>query len=626
MKSQPASGLLGQLRSGMRSRILTDEPRLLNELVRQAGLDQPARRRIAAAAAGLVREVRAEGRHPLMESFLAEYSLSTSEGVGLMCLAEALLRVPDAETIDDLIRDKIEPSDWGAHLGKSSSSMINASTWALMLTGRLLDEDAAEGPAGALRGLIRRLGEPVVRVAVAQAMKALGQQFVLGQTIEEALQRGQPMLARGYTYSYDMLGEAARTAADAARYQESYAGALQALRQACGADIRSNPGISVKLSALHPRFEYPQRGRVMTELVPRVARLARLARDANMGFSIDAEEADRLDLSLDVIEAVLSDPALAGWDGFGVVVQAYGRRAADVLDWLHALAGSLDRRLMVRLVKGAYWDSEIKHAQELGLEGFPVFTRKVHSDVSYIACARKLLSMTERIYPQFATHNAHTCAAVLAMGDDRNRFEFQRLHGMGEALHRILRARSGTRCRIYAPVGAHRDLLAYLVRRLLENGANSSFVNQIVDDRIAPEVIARDPFDALAAQGVTSNPSITLPTDLFEPGRRNARGWNLDDPLDQQALLEAREAFREHQWQAAPLLANDIGGASPAGKAASIRNPADSADTVGWVTPASPTDVRAALQAAVVGFDEWTLRPGAQRAAILRKVAELYEE
>ena len=614
--------------SKLRGGTSSDETALLAELVRLAGLEQAARERISAQAAALVRSVRAEARHSLMEGFLAEYGLSTAEGVGLMCLAEALLRVPDAETIDDLIRDKIEPSDWGAHLGRSSSSLINASTWALMLTGRLLDDDTEDRPAGALRGLIRRLGEPVVRVAVAQAMKALGQQFVLGQTIGEAVRRGQAMLARGHTYSYDMLGEAARTSADAVRYQHSYANALMTLKPGCGADIRTNPGISVKLSALHPRYEYGQRERVMAELVPRVLQLARLARDGRMGLNIDAEEADRLELSLDIIEVVLADPGLAGWDGFGVVVQAYGKRARDVLDWLHALARRLDRRIMVRLVKGAYWDGEIKHAQELGLAGFPVFTRKIHTDVSYIACARKLLQMTDRIYPQFATHNAHTCEAVLAMTTDRSGFEFQRLHGMGEALHRILMAQSGMRCRIYAPVGAHRDLLAYLVRRLLENGANSSFVNQIADERVAPEAIARDPFEVLAAQGGSPNPAIAAPPALFEPVRRNSRGRDLNDPRDVAELEEQRSAFRSHRWQAAAMIAPGHGNATPppSGPAAEIRNPADPSDTVGKVTQASEAQVAAALAASPEGFWHWTQRPVNERAATLRQAAVLFEQ
>ena len=621
------SSRLDRLRLQIRARTVGDEAQLLRGLVDEARLDPGARRRIDASALALVRGVRAEGGQPLMESFLAEYGLSTSEGVGLMCLAEALLRVPDAQTIDDLIRDKIEPSDWGAHLGRSSSPLVNASTWALMLTGRLLDEDAQAGPVGALRGLVRRLGEPVVRLAVAQAMKALGQQFVLGQTIGDAIRRGQPMREQGCTYSYDMLGEAARTAADAARYQQSYAQALAALEPGCGADIRANPGISVKLSALHPRYEYLQRKRVMAEMVPRVLELAMIARNANMGFNIDAEEADRLELSLDVVEAVLSAPALAGWDGFGVVVQAYGKRAPAVLDWLHALAAARDRRIMVRLVKGAYWDSEIKRAQELGLCDFPVFTRKVHTDISYVACARKLLSMTDRIYPQFATHNAHTCAAVLAMADDRASFEFQRLHGMGEALHRLVMARAGTRCRIYAPVGAHRDLLAYLVRRLLENGANSSFVNQIADERVAPEAIARDPLDAATANGLTPNPAIVAPPALFRPLRENSRGWNPNDVIDVDGVVAERERFRQHRWSAAPMLAADAGhGPRLTGAAAREQcNPADPADIVGTVADALPQQVAMALAAAGEGFRDWGALAASRRAAILRRAAGLYE-
>ncbi|MGA1235098.1 MAG: proline dehydrogenase family protein, partial [Lutimaribacter sp.] len=372
---------------------------------------------------------------------------------------------------------------WGAHLGRSSSSLVNASTWALMLTGKVLQDEQSPGLVHVLHGAIKRLGEPVIRSAVARAMKELGQQFVLGQTISEALKRGQARAKQGYTYSYDMLGEAALTARDAASYHAAYADAIAQLAGQCASeDIRANPGISIKLSAIHPRYEEGQKARVMAELVPATLELALMARKAGMGLNIDAEEADRLDLSLDVIEAVLRDPRLAGWDGFGVVVQAYGKRAPEVLDWLYALAECLDRKIMVRLVKGAYWDSEIKHAQVEGLKTFPVYTRKVATDVSYLCCASKLLGMTDRIYPQFATHNAHTVAAILEMAADQtDSFEFQRLHGMGEALHDMVRKTAQTRCRIYAPVGAHRDLLAYLVRRLLENGANSSFVNQIVD-------------------------------------------------------------------------------------------------------------------------------------------------
>ncbi|MEM7020338.1 MAG: proline dehydrogenase family protein, partial [Pseudomonadota bacterium] len=475
--------------------MLADESRVLEILISQAELGDAQRIAISSSAAQLVSDIRNSSDPSLMEAFLAEYGLSTDEGIALMCLAEALLRVPDSDTIDTLIEDKIAPSDWGKHLGHSSSSLVNASTWALMLTGRVL-EDGEDSVFGYLRSAIKRLGEPLIRTAVGQAMKEMGRQFVLGQDIHEAMQEDKDLEENGFTYSYDMLGEAARTDSDAKRYHLSYAEAINGLAKACTAsDIRANPGISVKLSALHPRYEANKSARVIDELVPRTRSLALLAKSAGMGFNIDAEEADRLDLSLDVIESVLSDPSLAGWDGFGVVVQAYSQRASFVIDWLYDLACRLDRRIMVRLVKGAYWDSEIKRAQTLGLNGFPVFTKKASTDVSYIANARKLLNMTDRIYPQFATHNAHTVSAILEIGKERlDKFEFQRLHGMGETLHGLVKSKNQTRCRIYAPVGAHRDLLAYLVRRLLENGANSSFVNQIVDEDISPKEIASDPF------------------------------------------------------------------------------------------------------------------------------------
>ena len=469
---------------------LAPEAPLLAALTATAALSPADRAAIAAHAADLVRQIRAASHPGLMEVFLAEYGLSTDEGIALMCLAEALLRVPDEDTMDALIEDKIAPSDWGRHLGHSASPLVNASTWALLLTGRVLD-DRKPGLAGALRGAVRRLGEPVIRAAVARAMREMGRQFVLGETIASAMTRARDMESKGFTYSYDMLGEAARSDADARAYHLSYSRAISAIAAACThGTVAENPGISVKLSALHPRYEEAQKARVMAELVPRVTALAQLAKSANMGFNIDAEEADRLTLSLDVIEAVLSDPSLKGWHGFGIVVQAYGKRAPRVIDHLHALATRLDRKIMIRLVKGAYWDAEIKRAQVEGLTDFPVFTRKQATDISYIGNARKLLTLTDRIYPQFATHNAHTVAAVLHMARDMGLgpedYEFQRLHGMGETLHSLVLHAEGTRCRIYAPVGAHEDLLAYLVRRLLENGANSSFVNQIVDETIPP--------------------------------------------------------------------------------------------------------------------------------------------
>jgi RHH-type proline utilization regulon transcriptional repressor/proline dehydrogenase/delta 1-pyrroline-5-carboxylate dehydrogenase len=603
-------------RTAIRKAYLQGEAACLSALADRAPVNRAIRLQAHARATALVEDIRAEGRPGLMESFLAEYGLSTDEGVALMCLAEALLRVPDAYTMDALIEDKIAPSEWGRHLGHSSSPLVNASTWALMLTGRVLKEDEGDGIAATLHGAIRRLGEPVIRTAVHRAIREMGHQFVLGRTIAEALERGRGLAKKGYTFSYDMLGEAAMTDADARAYGEAYASAIRALAAECTTgDIRRNPGISVKLSALHPRYETAQRDRVMRELVPVVRRLARAAAKAGMGFNIDAEEADRLDLSLDVIEAVLRDPDLAGWDGFGVVVQAYGKRAPYVLDWLHALAEGLDRRIMVRLVKGAYWDAEIKKAQVLGLADFPVYTRKAATDVSYLHCARMLLDRTDRIYPQFATHNAHTVAAILEMADDRGAFEFQRLQGMGEALHARVLAGEGTRCRIYAPVGTHRDLLAYLVRRLLENGANSSFVNQIVDEDVPADEVAADPFDALdAASGRPA--AVDHPSAIFGPDRTNSKGWDVRSEVDLAEIEAARAQWRTHRWTAGPMIA----GAVADGVVETVVNPADHGDTVGLLTLATQEDVDSALAAA----RPWDA-PAAKRADVLRRVADLYE-
>ncbi|MFN3549702.1 MAG: bifunctional proline dehydrogenase/L-glutamate gamma-semialdehyde dehydrogenase PutA [Mesorhizobium sp.] len=610
------------LRDAIRSHYLPDEAATLANLVAAAGLSEARRAEISARAAGLVRIVRSSSDRQLMEVFLSEYGLSTREGVALMCLAEALLRVPDAETMDDLIRDKIAPHDWSAHSGESASMFVNASTWALMLTGRVLDE--GEGAIErTLRAMVRRLGEPVIRTAVSAAMREMGEQFVLGRTIDEAVRRGRDYTRKGYLYSYDMLGEAARTEGDALRYHRAYADAIASLtKTATGNEVRRNPGISVKLSAIHPRYEQAQKARMLPVMVERLTSLCLAARDARMGLNIDAEEADRLDLSLDVIEETLSNPALAGWEGFGVVVQAYGPRAPFVIDWLHALAERLDRRIMVRLVKGAYWDTEIKRAQTLGLPGYPVFTRKPNTDVSYIACARKLLGMTDRIYPQFATHNAHTVSAILEMADDNHAFEFQRLHGMGEALHEAVRKAEGTHCRIYAPVGAHSDLLAYLVRRLLENGANSSFVHQIVDEDVSAEVIARDPFEVVATQGPAHNPAIPMPSGIFGAGRKAARGWDITDPVTIAALDEARAPFMTGSaWTARPMTPT----AGEGGLARVIVNPAKPAEAVGTVVEADAALAREAVRIGVAAQAGWAATPVTERAAMLLRAADLYE-
>ncbi|MDO5612490.1 MAG: bifunctional proline dehydrogenase/L-glutamate gamma-semialdehyde dehydrogenase PutA [Paracoccus sp. (in: a-proteobacteria)] len=586
-----------------------DEPALLDDLIARAALPADLRARISARGADLVRRIRAEAKPTLMEHFLAEYGLSTREGVALMCLAEAMLRVPDASTIDALIEDKIAPSDWGRHLGSASSSLVNASTWALMLTGKVLDDDQP-GIAGTLRGAIRRLGEPVIRTAVGRAMREMGRQFVLGQTITDALTRARSREAQGFTYSYDMLGEAAMTADDAARYARDYADAIAAIARACDkGSVQANPGISIKLSALHPRYEVAQEPRVMAELVPVVLRLAQQARAAGMGLNIDAEEQDRLVLSLRVIRAVLADPSLAGWDGFGVVVQAYGKRAGQVIDWLHATATRLDRRIMVRLVKGAYWDTEIKRAQVEGLPGFALFTSKTATDVSYIALAKRLLGYADRIYPQFATHNAHTVAAVLEMAGD-TAFEFQRLHGMGERLHDIVLAETGGRCRIYAPVGAHRDLLAYLVRRLLENGANSSFVHQIVDETVSPDTIAADPFAALADARPPA--SLRAPDAIFGAERCNSAGFDLTDA---DTLARINAACDVAIPDAAPVTV------TPAqGQPRPVVNPATGA-VVAQVQDATADQAAQAIADA----RPWDAAP-ADRAAVLRRAADLYQE
>ncbi len=615
------------LREKIRLNYLADEALVLKHLVDGAGLSEQLRQKISDTAAAYIKTLRQSGVPSMMENFLAEYGLSTKEGVALMCLAEALLRVPDAYTIDELIEDKISHGNWGQHLGHSGSPLVNASTWALLLTGKLMAADDEGRMRFTLQGLVKRLGEPVVRTAVAQSMKELGRHFVLGTSIEKAMLRARTLEDKSYTYSYDMLGEAARTEADARRYHLSYSDAITALSVACThADIRQNPGISVKLSALHPRYEIAQHQAVMDELVARTSSLAMLARSANMGFNIDAEEADRLDLSLEVIEQVLSNPALKNWDGFGVVVQAFSRQASQVVDWLYALAEKLDRKIMIRLVKGAYWDTEIKRAQVLGLSDYPVFTRKANTDICYLTCSKKLLSMTDRIYPQFATHNAHSVAAVLefarTMDIDHQQFEFQRLHGMGEALHDYVVKQQKARCRIYAPVGEHQDLLAYLVRRLLENGANSSFVNQIVDTSISPEEIAADPISQWQALGDSiRNPNIELPINIYGDSRLNSKGWDITDLHTLQDVNQKRTLFAQSRWQCKAV----IGKETEKRESLLVYNPADPTDCVGEVRYAAAIDVQAAIEYAKKTLPVWQSKDVAERANTLRRIADNYE-
>ena len=603
------------LRAAIDAAYLADENAVIPALADFAALSPTDRQSITQQGAALVEQIRASSDPGLMEVFLAEYGLSTDEGIALMCLAEALLRVPDASTIDALIEDKIAPSDWGKHLGASSSSLVNASTWALLLTGRVLDDD--RGLAQPLRSALKRVGEPIIRAAVARAMREMGRQFVLGENITSAMKRAAGMEEIGFTYSYDMLGEAARTERGAKGYHLAYSRAISAIADSCNHDtVAENPGISVKLSALHPRYEEAQRDRVMADLVPRLRSLAMLAKSAGQGFNVDAEEADRLSLSLDVIDAVVSDPALDDWDGFGVVVQAYGPRASYVIDWLADLAKRTHRKIMVRLVKGAYWDAEVKRAQVLGLDGFPVFIAKAHTDVSYIANARKLLGLTDHLYPQFATHNAHTVAAVLHMARDlpKDTFEFQRLHGMGELLHKIVLKDNGTRCRIYAPVGAHEDLLAYLVRRLLENGANSSFVNQIVDEDVPADVVAADPFT-----NIGTFPNLAKGPALFAPQRANSKGWDITHRPTLETLDAATKPLRNQQWQAAPLLVSGQKNAETNARA--VYNPANPDDTVGHINWATSGDATTAITQA----QTWAASP-TDRAATLRRIATAFEE
>ena len=611
---------LDELRRRIRALTRAEEDESIARLVGEAGLDAADRAAIGQRAAALVEAVRESPSGNMLEGFLAEYALSTQEGVALMCLAEALLRVPDADTIDALIEDKIAPSRWAEHLGRAEAPLVNVSTLALTLTGEVL-KDAGEGIAGLIRGFVQRIGEPVIRAAVLQAMKILGSQFVLGRDIEEATRTARRAEREGFTYSYDMLGEAARTEADARRYRAAYAEAIAVLAtRSTAGSVRDNPGVSVKLSALHPRYETTQRDRVMGELVERVLALALMARGANMGFNIDAEEADRLDLSLDVIAAVLSDPRLAGWDGFGVVVQAYGPRAGAVIEWLAALAETLDRRIMVRLVKGAYWDSEIKRAQVQGLSGFPVFTRKAATDISYIANARRLLGHADLIYPQFATHNAHTVSAVLTLaemlGVSTDRYEFQRLHGMGERLHQLLHAGQGTRTRIYAPVGRHADLLAYLVRRLLENGANGSFVNMIADRDVPAAAVVADPFEAIA----TARVLVATPDALFGATRSNSRGLDFGDPEALGAALDARDRFAATTWQA--VSSAQVNG--DVAESFAIVSPA-TGQRVGVATGAGAETVDLAIGTARDAAPRWAAVPVSERARLVRRTAELYE-
>lgn len=596
------------------------EPEAIRPLLAAATLPEGDRAAIASTARQLIEQLRAKARPGGVQALVQEFALSSHEGVALMCLAEALLRIPDDATRDALIRDKLATGNWAAHLGGDKPLFVNAATWGLVITGRLTASVDATGLGHALTRMVHRLGEPVIRRGVDVAMRMMGEQFVMGETIEEALARARRREAQGFAFSYDMLGEAAATAADAARYLEAYTAAIHAIGAAsAGRGVFAGPGISIKLSALHPRYTRAQGGRVMAELAPRVLMLAELAKSYDIGFNIDAEETDRLELSLDILEMLAHAPSLAGWQGLGFVIQAYQKRCPTVIDWIVDLARQTGHRIMVRLVKGAYWDAEIKRAQEAGLADFPVYTRKVHTDLAYVACARKLLAARDAVFPQFATHNAQTLASVLHLaGPDftPGDYEFQCLHGMGEPLYEevVGPEKLARPCRVYAPVGTHETLLAYLVRRLLENGANSSFVNRIADPDVPVDALIEDPAAVVAAEPQPGAPhqAIALPQALFTD-RKNAKGL---DVADEPTLATLAQALAESAAQ-------DHRAGDPVCSAQPVLNPADHRDIVGHVHPATPAD--AARAAATAAQSGWPATAVETRAAALERAADALE-
>ncbi|MGY0559000.1 MULTISPECIES: bifunctional proline dehydrogenase/L-glutamate gamma-semialdehyde dehydrogenase PutA [unclassified Lysobacter] len=630
----------GSARAAITAGWRRDETDHVNALAEQARLPDAARATTQTLATDLVQRVRARAHEQgAVEAFMRQYDLGSEEGVLLMCVAEALLRIPDQGTADKLIRDKLGEADWKRHMGQSHSMLVNASTWGLMLTGKLVElaDDTKRDAHNAFKRLVGRIGEPVIRLAVRQAMEIMGHQFVMGRTMAEALARSRKGVNSSYRYSYDMLGEAALTDVDALRYLDAYRQGIQTIGSSAdyrNDDIFATPSISVKLSALHPRYEHPKRARVLAELTPRVLELAQLAKHHGVGLTVDAEEADRLELSLDVFAGVYRDPSLDGWDGCGLAIQAYQKRAPEAIEFIVDLARQVGRRIPVRLVKGAYWDTEIKRAQVDGYPGFPVFTRKPNTDVSYLACARQMLQATDAIYPMFATHNAQTIAAVHTMaGLDGRRvdFEFQKLHGMGDDLYaQVIPAdRLDVPCRVYAPVGSHEDLLPYLVRRLLENGANSSFVNSITDESVPIDKLVRDPLDTVAGFDTISHPNIPLPVDLFRShaasmkycNRSNSMGVNLANDDQLRTLAEQVNAAVRNDWYAEPL----VPGAALTGERVPVTNPADLREVVGQWLPADAAVVEQALQNAVAAHPRWDATPAADRATILERAADLLE-
>ncbi|WP_404326912.1 bifunctional proline dehydrogenase/L-glutamate gamma-semialdehyde dehydrogenase PutA [Cobetia sp. UIB-001] len=614
---------------------LVDESAYVSELVGLLNAEEKDAKRIGDKTAELVREIRTmDTAVDSIDELLQQYSLDTQEGVLLMCLAEALLRIPDKETADALIEDKLGVADWKSHLGQSESWFVNASTWGLLMTGNVIKMDLPKGdgkPATFINRMVNRLGEPVIRRAMYQAMKVMGKQFVLGRDIKEALKRSQPLFDKGYTYSYDMLGEAACTRDDAKGYFDDYARAIRTVGETSRKlkEGTPSPSVSIKLSALHPRYEFGRREQVLEELVASVRELAGIARELNVAITIDAEEVDRLEISLEVFRAVYESDTCRGWGKFGLVVQAYSTRALPTLQYLNRIADLQGDEIPLRLVKGAYWDSEIKESQELGVEGYPVFTRKASTDVSYLVCVRFLLSENTRgrIYPQFATHNAHTISTILdvANAGETRQFEFQRLHGMGEALYEaaLKRAPKGTWCRIYAPVGAHKDLLPYLVRRLLENGANSSFVHQLVDPRVPVESLCTHPVVTLNQYKTYHNPRIALPPNIYGADRLNSRGINLNINSQYQPLIDEMATHMDTTYDVRPQLAFDV--EVNAERRQAVTCPFDRRDTLGHVQWTSAEEASKAIDAAWAAFPRWEQTPVEERAAILERFGDLME-
>lgn len=616
------------LRDAITNAYRMDETECVKKLLLQAEMPPAALQNIKRTAHELVIGTRKKRQKKGIDAFLHQYDLSSEEGIALMCLAEALLRIPDKETVNRLISDKISTAEWEKHLNTSKSIFVNAATWSLLLTGKIFAPtfNNQKTLSATLKRWMSKTGGNFIRPIILQGMKIIGKQFVMGRTIQEALKRAKKLEAIGYRYSYDMLGEAARTEEDAKKYFKAYQHAIEEIGKNSSNNVDKNPisqaGISIKLSALHPRYEVAKRDRVMAELVPLLLTLAQQAKQYGISLTVDAEEAERLELSLDVMEAVFSNESLNGWEGFGLAVQSYQKRAPFVIDWLADLSHRYQRRLMVRLIKGAYWDAEIKQSQLLGFEGYPVFTRKNSTDVSFLACAKKLLSQPECFYPMFGTHNAYSVAAILEMVGTRKDFEFQCLHGMGQPLYDQIVEDYKIPCRIYAPVGSHKDLLGYLVRRLLENGANTSFINRIADDTLPIDQIIADPVARIAALSSIPHPHIPLPKNLFGNERKNSGGIDLSNIHELQNLKKQMEVALKQEWRSSPIIS---GQPITTETWKDVISPIDETK-IGQVIEATPDDVELALTKATITKDTWEKTPLETRATYLDRIADLLEK